>query len=100
MTLSKEVRWRNLEEAILLLMDELCGRSILEVFIEEQYLDDRIQPTTWDELKERYLVRQTNVQSIYTLSGPGWLAGLKLRNEFDTDDLKAMAGKLCGALKD
>lgn len=98
-TLSKEVRIEKLDEAILFLMSKLHGRSILEVFIQERYLDHRILPSTWDELKRRHLVRETNGQSIYTLSGPGWIAGLKLCNEFDTPELRATTGRLCAALK-
>lgn len=100
MTLSTEARRQNLDEAILLLIGNLGNRSIFEVFIEERVLDDRILPSTWDELKRRYLVRETNCRSIYTLSGPGWIVGLRLRNEFDTDELSAKTGRLCAALKD
>jgi hypothetical protein len=99
-TLSKVARWQNIGEAILLLMHNLQGRSIMEEFIDERFMDNRILPTTWAELKERHLVRETSIRYGYTLSGPGWIAGLKLRDEFDTDELKAMTGKLCAALKD
>lgn len=88
MTLSKETRRQNLREAILLLMDNLHGRSIMEAFIDERFLDNRILPTTWEEMKKQYLVRETNSRFTYALSGPGWIAGLKLRGEFDTDELK------------
>lgn len=99
MTLSKEARWQNLREAVQLLMDNLHGRSIMEVFISERS-DPRILPVTWDELKKRYLIRETNSRYMFTLSGPGWIEGLKLRDEFDTAEMKAMTGKLCAALKD
>jgi hypothetical protein len=99
MTLSKEARSNSLTEAILLLFDNLCDQSIFEVFIDEWSLDDRILPTTWIELKERGLVRQTSVGRYYTLSGAGWLVALKLRSEFDTDAMRQMAGRLCKALK-
>jgi hypothetical protein len=97
---SKDARWQNIEEAILLLMDNLCGRSILEEFIDERSRDDRILPRTWEELTNRGLVRRTSTRYIYTLSGIGWIAGLKLREEFDTDELKSMTGRFCAALKD
>jgi hypothetical protein len=100
MTKSREDRLASIDEAILLLMDNLHGRSIMEVFIDERFMDDRILSTTWDELKDRYFVRETNSRYTYTLSGLGWIIGLKLRGDFETDALKGMAGALCAALKD
>ena len=100
MTLSKDARRQNLDEAILLLMDALHGRSIMEVFIDERSVDPRILPTTWGELKERGLVKETNSRYTYVLSGPGWIKGLKLRGKFDSDKLNVMTGGLCAALKD
>ena len=64
MTLPIDARRQNLREAILLLMDNLHGRSIMEAFIDERSIDSRILPTTWDELKEHYLVRPTGSRII------------------------------------
>ena len=100
MTLSQEARRKNLHEAILLLMENLHGQSFMEEFIDERHLDRRISPTTWKELRDQHFVRETNSRYTYTLSGPGWIAGLKLRGEFDSNELKELTGKLCGALKD
>lgn len=101
MTLPKDARSENLDEAILLLMDALHGLSAMEVLIDERYdIDKRIVPTTWSQLKKQYLVRQTNNNRwAYTLSGYGWIRGLKLRGEFDTDEMKQKTGKLAAALK-
>ena len=73
MTLSKTDRQKNLDEALLLLMDDLhgCSISIMGSFIDERSLGNRILPTTWDELKEHHLVRETNSRYTYTLSGNG-----------------------------
>lgn len=102
MTLSKTDRQKNLDEALLLLMEDLhgCSVSIMGAFINERFLDSRILRTTWDELKERHLVRETNSRYMYTLSGNGWIQGLKLRGEYCTDELKAITRKLSAALKD
>ena len=100
MTLSKDARRQNLDDAVLMLMENLCGRSIMESFIDERFLDAGILPTTWEELKARYLVRTTNVRCMYTLSGLGWIHGLKLRDEFDSAEMRELAGRLCAALKD
>ena len=100
MSLSKEARLQNLEKAILLLMDELHGRCFMGVFIDERYdVDKRILPTTWKELKDQCFVRQTNSHWSYTLSGRGWITGLKLLSRFDTDEMKAKVGRLCAVLK-
>jgi len=101
MTLSKEERWKNLEESILLLMDNLHGESFLARFIDDWAVDSRILATTWKLLKDRGLVRQTgNAQRYYTLSGYGWITGLKLLDKFDTPEMRGKTGKLCAALKD
>jgi len=99
MTLSKDSRSKNLEEALLILMDDLDGQTFLGSFIDERSIDERILPTTWEELKRCHLVRQTNSRWSYTLSGPGWIAGLKLLGQFDTEEMRTNTGKLCAALK-
>ena len=101
MTLSRHSLFKNLDDAILILIDNLHGQSMLEVFIDERHdVDQRILPTTWSKLKEQYLVRQiSNSRWTYTLSGYGWIRGLKLRGEFDTPEIKQNAGKLAAALK-
>jgi hypothetical protein len=99
MTLSKDARWKNLDDALLVLMDKVQGQTFLAVFVDERSLDSRILPTTWIELKNRYLVRQA-MSWYYTLSGSGWIEGLKLLNQLDTPEMKSKAGKLCAALKD
>lgn len=100
MSLSKEARLQNLDEAIRLLMGRLHGVCFMGVFIDERYdVDERILPTTWEELKSRSLVRQTNSRWSYTLSGRGWIVGLKLLGQFDTDEMKDKVGALCAVLK-
>jgi hypothetical protein len=100
MSLSKEARFQNLEQAILVLMGALHSQCFMGVFIDERYdVDERILPTTWKELKDRYLVRQTNSRWSYTLSGRGWIIGLKLLGQFDTDEMKGKVGRLCAVLK-
>ena len=100
MSFSKEARLQNIADAILLLMENTHGQSFMGTFIDERSVDARILPTTWSELKTRYLVRETNCRWTYTLSGRGWILGLKLLGQFDTEQMKAKAGKLAGALKD
>lgn len=86
---------------MLLLMDNLRGRTFLGAFIDERSLDPSILPTTWIEFKKRYLIQEALPGSgYYTLSGSGWIAGLKLLNQFDTPEMKSRTGKLCAALKD
>src|ERR1035438_9367949 len=90
MTLSKDARSTNLDDAVLILMDNLHGQSAMEVFIDERYLDSRILGTTWSQLKEQSLVRQANNSRwLYTLSGYGLLHGLKMRGEFDTEETRS-----------
>jgi len=101
MTLSRDARRKNLEDALLILMDDVGSQTFLTAFINERSLDSRILPTTWLELKNQYLVREAMYGSgYYTLTGSGWIAGLKLLNQFDTPEMKLRAGKLCAALKD
>jgi hypothetical protein len=101
MSLSKNERMKNLEDSLLLLMDNVYEpQSIMEVFIDERFLDRRILPTTWTELKRCGLVRQCDTGSYFTLSGRGWLTALRLRGLLETPEMKATAGKLSAALKD
>lgn len=102
MSLSKEARLKNLEDAVLLLMDNIHeSQSIMEVFIDDRSLDARILPTTWNELRRYGFVRECNNSSFYyTLSGRGWLTALGIRGQLDTPDMKAKTGRLCAALKD
>ncbi|MGA3095003.1 MAG: hypothetical protein ABSF25_00995 [Bryobacteraceae bacterium] len=100
MSLSKDARLQNLEEAIRLLMGSLHGQCFMGVLLDERYdVDERILGTTWDELKSRSLVRQTNSRWSYTLSGRGWILGLKLLGEFGTDEMRGKVGTLCSVLK-
>jgi hypothetical protein len=100
MSLSKEARFKNLEEAILLLMDRLRGRCFMAAVIDERYdIDKQILPTTWEELKDQGFVGQTNSRWSYTLTARGWIKGLKLLGEFDTAEMKAKVGTLCAVLK-
>ena len=50
----------------------------MTVFIDERSIDARILPTTWEELKRRFWVKQVAGSRCYwTLSGPGWIAALR-----------------------
>src|ERR1700730_12587367 len=100
MTISKDDRSTNLDDALLLMLDELQGRSVMEVFIDERHRDSRILPTTWSQLKEQYLVRETNnCRGMFTLSGYGLIRALKMRDEFDTEDMRQQNRKLAADLK-
>ena len=98
MTHSTKTRQADIERALLTFMGNLHDSSILEVFIEPDS-HDTILPTTWNELIEQHLLRETNVPLVYTLSGEGWIMGLLLRSEYGTPQMREMAGKLCKTLK-
>lgn|ERR1022692_121255 len=53
---------------------------------------------TWDELTERRLVK-AQPYNRYELTGPGWIAGLKLSGKFEEPEFQRMAGRLSAALK-
>src|SRR6266702_1441058 len=57
-----------------------------------------VDRTTWDELTERNLVK-ARPHDRYELTGPGWIAGLKLTGKFAEPEFLKIAGKLSAALK-
>ena len=54
--------------------------------------------TTWDELAEGGLVKPRTFDR-YELTGPGWIAGLRLTGAFEDDEFRRKAGLLQKALK-
>jgi len=59
---------------------------------------DVVMRTTWDELAERGLVKPRTFDR-YELTGPGWIAGLKIKGLFDDEEFRRKAGLLQKALK-
>jgi hypothetical protein len=59
---------------------------------------DAVMRTTWDELAERGLVKPRTFDR-YELTGPGWIAGLRITGAFDDDEFRRKAGALQKALK-
>jgi hypothetical protein len=62
----------------------------------EKFAD--VYRTTWDDLVERRLVKASTFDR-YSLTGDGWIAGLKVVGLFDDLNFREKAGKLSKALK-
>jgi hypothetical protein len=57
-----------------------------------------VDRTTWEELAEQNLVR-ARCWDRYQLTGPGWIAGLRLMGKFEEPEFQRIAGALSAALK-
>lgn len=100
MSLSRETRLQKLAEALILLVKRAEGDCFMGVFIDERFLPTEIHEAIWDELKERGFVRETNSKWSYTLSGYGWITGMKVLAQLETEEMEQKAGKLAAALKE
>jgi hypothetical protein len=98
MSRSDEQRRDNVSLALRLMMQDL-GEPY-----ERQFHDATaskfagVDRTTWDELAEQNLVKAWTYDR-YRLTGPGWVAGLKLTGKFKDPEFQQKAGKLSAALK-
>jgi hypothetical protein len=54
---------------------------------------DAVLRTTWNELAERELVKPRSFDR-YELTGPGWIAGLRITGAFDNDEFLRKTGKV------
>jgi hypothetical protein len=100
MTLSREVRLKNIDDALRLMMHDLGDESILNVIFKtgtEMYAV--ILQTTWLELKNRGLVRGFGIPDAYQLTGRGWLQGLRVLEKLDAPELKEKTGKMGAVVK-
>jgi hypothetical protein len=98
LSLSNEERKENIVRAIRLIMQNLDEPYEWQEHdaTTEKFAD--VHRTTWDELIERNLVKASSINR-YSLTGDGWIAGLKTIGRFDDPNFQKKAGLLCGALK-
>jgi hypothetical protein len=98
MSLSNKEREGNIVLAIRLMMQDLGEPYEWQEHdaATEKFAD--VHRTTWDELVERGLVKASTFDR-YSLTGDGWIAGLKVIGQFDDPNFREKAGKLCRALK-
>lgn len=103
MTISKDKRLLDMQNALVLMMDALGAQALDAVdFVSYQTPFDKVMPTTWDELESRGLVEITNRWNVntYALTGAGWYRGLKETEKISDPDFRHQMDKLQKTLKD
>jgi hypothetical protein len=99
MTLSADARRANLNEALLAFLDKLGdGQFCWFYIIRTDYPD--VLPTTWTELSNRGLLKDTdtNVET-YQFTPRGYITALKLSGRSDEQQFREGLGNLCRVLK-
>lgn len=102
MTLSKENRLQNMEQALRLMLGRLGDRAMYkEFFNPEDPIFTEVYPTSWKELEDRGLVRahRTYTSVSYELRGTGWFCAMGIDDLFDTPAFEERFGKLSAAIK-
>ena len=97
MSLSNRDREDNIVVALRLLMQDLGEPYEWQVHDAGPEKFSDVHHTTWDELVERGLVKRTFGR--YSLTGDGWIEGLKVTGLFDDLNFRKKAGQLSEALK-
>ena len=98
MSLSNKEREDNIVLAVHLIMQSLGEPYEWQELdaTTEKFAD--VYRTTWDDLVERGLVKPSTFDR-YSLTGDGWIAGLKVVGLFDGLNFREKAGQLSKALK-
>jgi len=98
MSESDKKRWDNMDLALRLMMQDLGEPYEWQEHDAKTPKFAAVYPTTWDELAERGRVKAWSYDR-YSLTGPGWIEGLKVTGKFEERDFKRKAGQLQAALK-
>jgi hypothetical protein len=98
MSRSDKQRRDNMCLAMRLMMQDLGEPYERQLHVTRTTKFADVHRTTWDELAEQNLVKAWTYDR-YWLTGPGWIAGLKLTGRFKAPEFQQMVGKLSAALK-
>ena len=103
MSLSKEDRLRNADEALQLML-ELLGNKIISTFefdIDKPPFEGQAYPTTWKYLEDQGLIerRDTLADRRCALTGMGWLSGLQAIGAHRSPELTEQVGRIMSVLK-
>jgi hypothetical protein len=98
MSASERTRQDSMVLAVRLVMQDLGEPYEWQEHDAKAPKFDAVLRTTWDELAERGLVHARSFDR-YWLTGPGWIAGLKLTGRFEEPAFREKAGKLQASLK-
>ena len=98
MSLSMKERKDNLVLTIRLMMQNLAEPYSWQEHDATEAKFVNVHRTTWEELMERGLVKGRSFDR-YTLTGDGWIAGLKAVGLFDDTIFRGKAGLLSKSLK-
>lgn len=99
MTISRQQRERNVEDA-LRLMVEIIGDEHLDGVLFEP-ADGRFQstlPTTWEQLVAEGCLQPTSNWD-YRLTPPGWIEGLRAAGKLCDENIQGALGNLCACIK-
>ncbi|MBI3933086.1 MAG: hypothetical protein HY316_00230 [Acidobacteria bacterium] len=102
MTYSRKHLNENAIAALRIMFNELGLKWIkIKNFEPDQPEFAEIFPTTWDDLVKNGWVHryEGRLFPLYSLTGSGWIAALREVGQWDTDELRKMAGDLSAALK-
>lgn len=98
MSVSEKDRLDNIALALRLMMQDLGEPYEWHEHDAKTEKFEAVLRTTWEELAERGLVKPRTFDR-YELTGPGWIAGLRIAGAFEDDDFRRKAGLLQKALK-
>ena len=98
MSASEKIRQENMVLALRLMMEGLGEPYEWQQHDAPTPKFAAVLRTTWDELAERDLIKAHSFDR-YWLTGPGWIAGLKITGAFDDEAFRRKAGQLQSALK-
>lgn len=98
MSVSEKARLDNIALALRLMMHDLGEPYGWQEHDAKTAKFEPVLRTTWEELAEQGLVNPRTFDR-YELTGPGWIAGLKVTGAFEDDEFRRNAGLLQRALK-
>jgi hypothetical protein len=98
MSVSEKDRLDNIELALRLMMQDLGEPYGWQEHDAKTAKFGPVLRTTWEELAERGLVNARTFDR-YELTGPGWIAGLRVAGAFEDDEFRRKSGLLQKALK-
>ncbi|MGI9072392.1 MAG: hypothetical protein ACR2JB_14005 [Bryobacteraceae bacterium] len=98
MSLSDKQREKNIVLALRLMMQDRQEPYEWQEHDTKAKKFEVVYRTTWDDLLERGLVKVRSFDR-YSLTGAGWIHGLKVLGKFDDPKFRYQAGQLSRALK-
>ena len=100
MTLSRDARRRNPEEALVSFMDAL-GDGWFSAFYINRSDFAHVLPTTWTELTKRGLLKDMDMNvEMHQLTPLGYITALRVSGRSDEQQFRENLGRLCKVLKD